>query len=78
MTDIKKLVIDAISDAAVPNVESLRDDISLADQGVDSLGMFTIIMNIQDSCKVEISDEDIEGLKSINDFVGYLESKKIS
>jgi acyl carrier protein len=40
--------------------------------------MFTIIMNVQDSCKVEISDEDIEGLKSINDFVGYLESKKIS
>lgn len=77
MIDIKEIVVKAIADAAVPNAESLREDISLGDQGVDSLGMFTIIMNIQDACEIEIPDEDLEGLKSINDFVGYV-AKKLS
>lgn len=75
MVDIKKIVIKAITDASVPNAEGLREDISLADQGVDSLGMFTIVMNIQDSCAIEIPDSDLDRLKSINDFIEYLSEK---
>ncbi|MDQ3203390.1 MAG: phosphopantetheine-binding protein [Pseudomonadota bacterium] len=75
MVDIKKIVIKAISDASVQNAEGLREDISLADQGVDSLGMFTIIMNVQDACEIEIPDSDLEKLNSISNFVDYLSAK---
>lgn len=75
MVDLKKIVVKAISDASVPNAEGLREDMSLADQGVDSLGLFTIIMNIQDVCGIEISDGDLDKLKSINDFVDYLSAR---
>lgn len=77
MVDIKKIVIKAISDASVPNAESLREDISLTDQGVDSLGMFTIVMNVQDSCGIEIPDSDLDKIKSISEFVDYLSGKLV-
>nr|WP_256672696.1 phosphopantetheine-binding protein [Pseudomonas sp. C1C7] len=50
----------------------MRDDVSLTDQGVDSLGVFTVVMNIQDACEIEIPDGDLDRLKTINDFVEYL------
>ncbi|MBZ9784461.1 phosphopantetheine-binding protein [Pseudomonas sp. REP124] len=72
MADIRDIVVKAIVDAAVPNAGSLRDDVSLTDQGVDSLGVFTVVMNIQDACEIEIPDGDLDRLKTINDFVEYL------
>ncbi|KJZ49623.1 hypothetical protein VC35_04745 [Pseudomonas fluorescens] len=61
---------DVVADAS-----TLRDNISLSDQGVDSLGMFNIILSIQDHYVIEIPDEDIEDLKTINDLAAYIKSK---
>ncbi|MBV7571899.1 acyl carrier protein [Pseudomonas sp. PDM32] len=76
MPQTKEQIINIISQAeVVPDASTLRDNINLSDQGVDSLGMFNIILSIQDHYVIEIPDEDIEGLKTINDLADYIKSK---
>ena len=76
MPQTKEQLINIISQAdVVADASTLRDNISLSDQGVDSLGMFNIILSIQDHYAIEIPDEDIEGLKTINDLASYIKSK---
>ncbi|MNP35819.1 Meromycolate extension acyl carrier protein [compost metagenome] len=76
MPQTKEQLINIISQAdVVADASTLRDNINLSDQGIDSLGMFNIILSIQDHYVIEIPDEDIEGLKSINDLADYIKSK---
>jgi acyl carrier protein len=76
MPQTKEQIINIISQAdVVADASTLRDNINLSDQGVDSLGMFNIILSIQDHYVIEIPDEDIEGLKTINDLASYIKSK---
>ncbi|MFV0931627.1 acyl carrier protein [Pseudomonas jessenii] len=76
MPQTKEQLIKIISQAdVVADASTLRDNINLSDQGIDSLGMFNIILSIQDHYVIEIPDEDIEGLKSINDLADYIKSK---
>jgi acyl carrier protein len=76
MPQTKEQLINIISQAdVVADASTLRDNINLNDQGVDSLGMFNIILSIQDHYAIEIPDEDIEDLKTINDLTNYIKSK---
>lgn len=76
MPQTKEQLINIISQAdVVADASTLRDNINLSDQGIDSLGMFNIILSIQDHYAIEIRDEDIEDLKSINDLADYIKSK---
>ncbi len=43
--------------------------------GVDSLNAIEIIMSIEDELNIEIPDEEIEGLKTVEDIVIYLAGK---
>lgn len=56
----------------VETPETLRSDIKLTDQGVDSLGMFTVIMALQDKYEIDIPDVDVDQLDSIDALVSYL------
>lgn len=51
---------------------SLRDDLTLNDQGVDSIGVFSLILLLQEAYKIEIPDEAIDHLTSIPSVVDYL------
>jgi len=42
---------------------------------VDSLDMLDFYMNIEELNNISIPDEDIEKLKTLNDFINYLENK---
>lgn len=70
-------VIAAIKAAKViPNIETLRDDVKLSDQGVDSLGIFDVIFRIQETFGIEIPDSDLDHLTTIPSIVTYLREKK--
>ncbi|AYF53913.1 acyl carrier protein [Clostridium botulinum C] len=45
------------------------------DLGVDSLDIFEIVMEIEDEFNLEIPNEDIEDVKTVEDLVKYLDSK---
>jgi len=43
------------------------------DLGADSLDIVEIVMNIEDQFKVEIPDDDLEGLTTVQDVVDYIQ-----
>lgn len=48
----------------------------LEDLGADSLDLVEIIMEIENTFKISIPDEDITKLKTIGDAVAYIEARK--
>jgi len=59
----------------VEDPDKLRRDIKLTDQGIDSLDMFSVILALQEQYQIEISDEDVDRLHTIEDLQTYLNSR---
>jgi len=45
------------------------------DLGIDSLDIFEVIMELEDEFDIQIPNEDLENLKTVEDLVNYIESK---
>ena len=70
-------ILDVISKAnIVKDEEALANDKPLSEQGVDSLDFSGLLFNLEETLKIEIPDEDIDGLLTINDIVTYKNTKK--
>ncbi|MDR2822761.1 MAG: acyl carrier protein [Acholeplasmatales bacterium] len=48
----------------------------LEDLGADSIDVVELIMAIEAEYKVEVKDDDAEKIKTVNDLVQFVESKK--
>lgn len=68
-----KEIIKGIGSRA--DVDTLKADIPLSEQGVDSLDMANIFLNLEESFNVKVPDEDINKLQSIDDMVQYFAKK---
>ena len=69
-------IVAVIRDAnVVSDPDKLRDDLTLADQDVDSLGIFNVILLLQEKYGVEIPDDDVDALVSIPSIVNYLNQR---
>ena len=60
----------------VKDVKALDLDKPLRDQGVDSLDFSGVLFNMEEAFDIEIPDEDLDQLLTINDIVSYVNSKK--
>ena len=70
---IKKLIAEQLC----ISVEKVTDDADITkDLGADSLDVVELLMAFEDEFGVAISDEDAQNIKSVNDVVAYIESKK--
>lgn len=60
---------------AIPKLQTrereIKNETVLFDLGIDSLDHAKILMTIEDEMGIEIEDEDINNLQSINDFTQY-------
>ena len=45
------------------------------DLGIDSLEIFEIVMSLEEEFEIEIPNEDIEDIKSVQDISKYIENK---
>jgi len=69
-------IIQAIRAAKVSDApESLRSDLKLTDQGIDSLGMFNVILVLQEKYAIEIPDPDVDRLNTIDELIAYLNTR---
>jgi acyl carrier protein len=69
-------VLAAIDSARVlEDVSIVRDDISLTEQGIDSLGMFNVLLVVEERFGIKIPDSDVEGLETVNDLVRYVNTR---
>jgi acyl carrier protein len=56
-------------------VNNLQEDLPLTEQGLDSLDMFNVFLNIEKKYTIKIEDSDFDFLKTIKDIVYFLNTK---
>ncbi len=49
------------------------DAVLLEDLGADSIDLADLVMTFEDEFDLEISDEDLENIKTVGDIVKYIE-----
>ncbi|MEM7125479.1 MAG: phosphopantetheine-binding protein [Chloroflexota bacterium] len=67
---IKEIIVNDVDPQI--DVESLKEDLPLTGQGIDSLDMYTLFLSIEEGLGVAIPDEDVEKLNTIDDIVKYV------
>ncbi len=72
-TRIKEIVCEqlGVSDEEVTPQASIIDDL-----GADSLDIVELVMALEEEYEIEISDEDAEKIKTVQDVVTYIEGHK--
>jgi Phosphopantetheine attachment site. len=69
-------VLEAIKKAKViTNADKLDPSVLLSEQDVDSLDLSGMLLSIEEAFGIEIPDEDIDGIQTINDIVVYINVK---
>lgn len=69
-----KEIIKAINSRA--DIDTLKEDALLDDQGIDSLDMLNIFLQVEEVFHIKIPDEDVDRLKTINDMVDYVATRQ--
>lgn len=64
---VKELSLDADQ---VTMEANLIDDL-----GVDSLDIFEVVMSLEEAFEIEISNDDIEDIKTVGDIVNYIQAR---
>ncbi len=72
-TRVKEIVCEqlGVSDEEVTPQASFIDDL-----GADSLDIVELVMALEEEYEMEISDEDAEKIKTVQDVVTYIEGHK--
>lgn len=66
-------VIAMVREAKViSSPDTLRDDMRLSDQGVDSLGVFDLLLRLGEKYGIEIPDADVDKLTTVSAILDYL------
>ena len=75
------MIFDKVKEILVDQLDVNEDSITLEsiitdDLGADSLDVVDLVMSLEEEFDVEIPDEDIESIKTVEDIVKFIESKK--
>lgn len=70
---VKRIIEDQ---TGFPSADMTLTTSLLDDAGVDSLDMIEIVMAIEEEFGIDIPDEDIEKIKTIQDVVEYIDGHK--
>ena len=74
---MQEKVIKLVSDATKVDIAKISMNTTFVDDlNLDSLDIVELMMKMEDEFGVEIPEEEAEGLKSVQDVISYLESKK--
>ena len=72
-TRVKEIVIEQLG---VKEDEVTPEASFLEDLGADSLDIVELVMALEEEYELEISDEDAEGIKTVQDVVSYIEGHR--
>ena len=70
--EVKEILVEqlGIDENTVELSSNLIDDL-----GADSLDAIDIVMSVEDQYSIEVPDEVIENMKTVEDIVSFIESK---
>jgi acyl carrier protein len=71
--DVIALMKEAGIDAEI--IAKLKNDVPLFSQGIDSIDLPVVAVAAEKKFKVDLSDANAEQLKTINDFVAFVNAK---
>lgn len=74
------MVFEKVAAILAEQLDVNADEITLAtelvdDLGADSLDLVDLVMTLEDEFDMEISDDDIESVRTVGDIVKYLEDR---
>ncbi|MCB0459710.1 MAG: acyl carrier protein [Flavobacteriaceae bacterium] len=78
MENIKELVREYISGAALSNLGDIKDDTLIFESGLlDSMGLLFLIEFLKDKFDVEVVDDELNpsNFESINSIVDFIQNK---
>ena len=73
ISNLKQIL--ANSSSLGDDVLDFKDDVSITEQGVDSLDMLDYFLNLEEAYNVKIPDTDIEKVKTFQTLFQYLQEK---
>ncbi|WP_260292923.1 acyl carrier protein [Sedimenticola hydrogenitrophicus] len=72
--DIETIVKTAIANQKMIDVESISLMTSLQDLGVTSLDAITIVYEVEEICDIEVPNDELENLRTVQDIVTGVQS----
>jgi acyl carrier protein len=73
LDDVKEVIVDKLgvdADKVVPEARFIED------LGADSLDTVELIMGLEDKFGLEISDEDAEKIRTVQDAINFIQGKQ--
>lgn len=75
------MIFEKIKEIIVENLGVEPEEVELEasfmdDLGADSLDLFEFVMELEDEFDMEISNEDVETILTVEDAINYIESKQ--
>ena len=70
-------VIEIIAEQLVVDADTIKPESSIIDDlKADSLAIVEMLMAVEEKFDVSVPDEDVPGLKTVQDIADYITSKK--
>lgn len=75
------MIFEKVKEITVDKLGVDEEEVTLSsdfrsDLGADSLDLFEFVMELEDEFDIEISNEDVEAIKTVEDAVNYITSKQ--
>ncbi|NMA92326.1 MAG: acyl carrier protein [Firmicutes bacterium] len=71
--DIKEKIKSVIADQLEIEIDKLTMETTFEEIDADSLDIVELVMTLEEEFDLEISDEEIENIKSVGDVAKYIE-----
>lgn len=77
MAELAEQVMDIVAEKLGVDRDKVQEETAfIGDLNADSLDMVELLMNLEDSFKMTIPDEDAENIKTVGDAVKYIQENK--
>lgn len=74
--DIKQKVIDLVADIFGLLSDAVKpEDNFVKDLGLDSLDARELLLTLEDQFEIDIEDEDLETLNTVQDLIDYIQNR---
>lgn len=73
--DVKEKVKSIVADQLEIDIDKLTMETTFEEIDADSLDIVELVMTLEEEFELEISDEEIENIKSVGDVVKYIEPR---
>lgn len=70
--NVKEVIVEA---EVLGDLSEIKNDVSLSDQGIDSLDVVNIYLLLEEKFDVKIPDEDLMHVQSIDSIITYINKR---